>query len=419
MKKNVKRWVVIGLVLLGLVLVFAWVGNAVASHIVPKQVYFPFLARLENFQLQLTRNPEQKISRQLYFAERWLDSMLQVSGTENELIAAENLTATIAQASENIQALEPDQRDPYRAQVDMLHDKVHETLAQKPTLPRWSPLAYYALHKTFEELVALLHPDVLSGDQPPVAAAEAVVEDISSSTPKSRYASSIQDDIIPLVTFRAQNDPHPYDGQCFTCHFFEGDCARCHHKSLPAAHYDRECTLCHTYEDWHTTSIDHLGSGLYDCATCHQEQKPADHYAGECSTCHKVSGWQPANLAHIIADEYPCLMCHAEDRPEGHYDLPCRTCHTPMGWLPVVVDHSDPAFSDCTACHTDAAPANHYTMLCSLCHTPTVWSAVTFNHTGCRRGGLPFLPCECCTGGSLCGPVFGLSFQPRLAPGEF
>jgi len=213
-------------------------------------------------------------------------------------------------------------------------------------------------------------------------------------------------------------------GQCVDCHTTASwepyqfnhlaiaECASCHLKDRPVAHYDppdasikylaavrvqslREmptptnpyeteayadtCMRCHTdTTDWNEVTFDHFG--FNDCATCHQEKDaPTDHYAGQCSNCHNTVAWADAWFNH--AGFTNCATCHTAETPVAHYPgYACATCHTTTKWKPVTFNHN--GAEDCVDCHAADMPAVHYPGQCSDCHTTDDWATIVFNHAG-------------------------------------
>lgn len=382
--KRRRTYLVTGIILsLCLIIGIGCVGLAAMGKLQPEQIFYPVRFWSENIQLKLIRDNNKKIERQIKFANKRLDNLHHLAGTAYEPLAARRLVEIVEDAGATILTMDRNERRDINPQFIKFSLIVQSSLAELPVLPAKYPWTYIQLQTRLAELIAALSQESNANKIAPTPMPTYVSDAIAlipTPTPKPPTYVSIQDDIIPVVDFLPEFDPHTLGGRCNSCHNLETDCSLCHKKILPGYHYDLNCTTCHQYQDWHTIVLDHLVSEFYGCTDCHLEIRPEDHFEGECSTCHKTTWWKPANIAHTVIDRFPCLKCHEYQRPAGHYEFPCTTCHGMIGWLPVQVDHSDPGLSDCMACHSAKQPANHYNVQCSYCHTPTFWNVVRFDH---------------------------------------
>ena len=220
--------------------------------------------------------------------------------------------------------------------------------------------------------------------------------------------------------------------QCSDCH--KGNvttaaqtCIGCHQTQFDAApghkqnNYDKDCTKCHSQDNWLATSFDHSTTvfpltGAHTkvlcsqchvngyvntptvCSSCHlpvytTSQLPGHVAPGipkECATCHSTASWKPSLFNHtttgyelkgahknivqcsdchkgnLTSALQTCVGCHqpqydlALNHKAQGYPVDCTICHTQNNWLENIFNHATTSFP-LTGAHT--------TVVCAKCHT--------------------------------------------------
>jgi len=201
--------------------------------------------------------------------------------------------------------------------------------------------------------------------------------------------------------------------QCHTNNNFDdtsSDCVSCHQTDFDnsinpnhtAAGFDTDCKQCHTPSpDWVPVTWDHdffpltLGHDVQDCNACHTTANYTDQIA-DCVSCHQTDFNNTTDPNHVDAG-FPtdCITCHTTNPnwtpatfdhnffplTDGH-DLPdCKQCHN-------TANFSD-QIADCVSCHQtnydNTTSPNHtgagFDTDCVQCHTPSGWTPSTFDHS--------------------------------------
>ncbi len=179
---------------------------------------------------------------------------------------------------------------------------------------------------------------------------------------------------IPFPTdFAARHTFFPLTGQharlaCTDCHQgnrFAGtprSCMVCHQADRPQAHFEGECSLCHSSEGWLPAQFDHAAAGATDCLSCHRKDRPRNHFQGQCSLCHSTSAWKPAHFTHRFPLNHGgangvCSTCH----PSGTASYTCSACHRPAHMR---AEHAEEGIYNiagrCAVCHPTGREGGGY-----------------------------------------------------------
>ena len=239
-------------------------------------------------------------------------------------------------------------------------------------------------------------------------------------------------------------------------------CGSCHFKDFQAttnpnhvtAKFSTACDTCHSSDNWLNAKFDHSSTGFLltgghavpprqctdchtnnnytlttsACLTCHlkdfQATKNPNHVAANfpsnCLQCHTTAAWQPAKFDHStvnfvltgahtvpprqctdchVNNNYnltstTCVSCHLKDfqgatnpnHVSGGFAQTCETCHTTAAWQPATFDHAKSGFPltgahtvpprQCTDCHVNNN-FNITSTTCVSCHQNDFNTAVT------------------------------------------
>ena len=384
-------------------------------------------------------------SRALYaliLAERRVEDLVALTGTQQEGLALGYLQEALDQATAVMSAASQDEAIRLAVRFLKLVKRVEASLAELQVAPGQSPQLLATIRakvRTLAEMLGDDSPDVLKMASnriaPPPASRLAMPAVLNAADPAE---SGVPPGIDPMaVAFPpgsagAQHAFFPLEGkhaelacaachtngqyagtpsQCSACHaedkpvaHFEGECAACHSAlswedvhfdhalaqardclgchttNRPANHYSGQCSACHSTQAWRPASFNHQAAGATDCQACHTRNRPANHFAGQCSSCHNTSAWMPASFNHQAVGAVDCLACHTQDRPANHFSGQCSACHNTHGWRPASFDHQLAGAVDCQSCHAAGRPANHYAGQCSSCHSTNAWQPASFDH---------------------------------------
>lgn len=141
-----------------------------------------------------------------------------------------------------------------------------------------------------------------------------------------------------------------------------GNCLDCHDDAHNGA-FGRNCTQCHTTQDWHTILKTGQDVGFHDKTAFPLR---GQHTSVECNKCHGPFPGQKAQFKGLKHGR--CADCHVDAHvgqlaADASGFVSCETCHTVAGFVPVLFDtvaHDKTAFPlqgahravACTACHT-------------------------------------------------------------------
>ncbi|MFL6307270.1 MAG: multiheme c-type cytochrome [Candidatus Sulfotelmatobacter sp.] len=239
-------------------------------------------------------------------------------------------------------------------------------------------------------------------------------------------------------------------------------CGSCHFKDFQAttnpnhvtAKFSTDCNTCHSSDNWLNAKFDHSSTGFLltgghavpprqctdchtnnnytlttsACLTCHlkdfQATKNPNHVAANfpsnCLQCHTTAAWQPAKFDHSpvnfvltgahtvpprqctdchVNNNYnltstTCVSCHLKDfqgatnpnHVSGGFAQTCETCHTTAAWQPASFDHAKSGFPltgahtvpprQCTDCHVNNN-FNITSTTCVSCHQNDFNNAVS------------------------------------------
>src|SRR5947209_418811 len=198
-------------------------------------------------------------------------------------------------------------------------------------------------------------------------------------------------------------------------------CASCHCKDFQAttnpnhvtAKYSTDCNTCHSSDNWLNAKFDHASTGFL--LTGGHAVPPR-----QCTDCHTNNNYNLTTSA--------CLTCHLKDfqatknpnHVAANFPSNCLQCHTTASWQPAKFDHSTVNFvltgahtvppRQCTDCHVNnnynltsttcvschlkdfqgATNPNHvsggFAQTCETCHTTAAWQPATFDHA---KSGFP------------------------------
>jgi hypothetical protein len=190
---------------------------------------------------------------------------------------------------------------------------------------------------------------------------------------------------------------------------------------LEGKHAGLTCQQCHNAahispSEWSAIKIKDLNRtflGLSrDCLPCH-----ADRHQGQlgrdCTRCHTFNDWKTTSQFDHAKTRYPLMGEHRR--------VLCQKCHKPEADHPEVVKYTGLAFRACSDCHADP----HHSVFkaaCESCHTTAGWKQISaatvsthFDHSTTRYpllGKHAAVRCELChLGGDLNRPI---AFQKCL-----
>ena len=189
-------------------------------------------------------------------------------------------------------------------------------------------------------------------------------------------------------------------------------CLACHRKDdTHKGTFGKNCSTCHTEQDWKTLLFDHdrdtrfLLKGkhqdtacvachkgpLYStkvgtaCLACHKKDDVHKKALGpKCANCHDEKNWKTTSFNHDRQSRFPLKGKH---RP-----LKCVACHANQQFKPTA--------TNCDACHTkDDVHKGQEGQACEKCHNEQTWKETTFDH-GLTRfpllGKHQIVSCESC-----------------------
>ena len=171
--------------------------------------------------------------------------------------------------------------------------------------------------------------------------------------------------------------------------------------ALAGKHTTVPCGKCHRDIDARDRTKPLLFTTMShdDCTPCHTSRHKKDLAARECSSCHTPEDWRipkaGATFNHTLA---------AFRLVGRHADVPCAKCHSPGG----PVSSRGPLrlpFGRCTACHADYHKGEFiqkYNGECDKCHTPEGFAPTTLSFVAHDASRFPLTgahlatPCEKC-----------------------
>lgn len=136
-----------------------------------------------------------------------------------------------------------------------------------------------------------------------------------------------------------------------------------------------------------------------DCAPCHTSPHKKDLATRECSSCHTPEDWRTPKAGATFNHNLAAFKLAGR-----HANVPCAKCHKAGGSgsskRPLRVP-----FGKCTACHTDyhkGELTQKYNAECDKCHTPAGFVPTTFSYAAHSASRFPLTgahlatPCEKC-----------------------
>ena len=161
---------------------------------------------------------------------------------------------------------------------------------------------------------------------------------------------------------------------CGECH---GDI---HRGQFAAATEKRDCTPCHSTDQWKGVAVDHAKTRF---------QLTGKHAAVACVRCHFSEDDSGARVAAATANSFvrfrplahaACVDCHT-DVHKGQYGADCTRCHSTVGWASIAMgafDHDKTRYPlrglhrsvDCAKCHTTGDFKRRIAFIqCMDCHS--------------------------------------------------
>ncbi len=382
------------LILLFIILLLAGSGYALAKAAVfqPGSLLFPAQRFVEHRWMVLITDPADQAHYLIDVAGRRLEDLREIAGSTNELAGLSALEIAIWEAITAVGAAPEFALPDLRTRLAELVTNAESVLDILQVVPLEDPVGLARLKDSLGALAGMVGsnlPETSFTDQsnPP-------------PTPEPQEDKGVTEDSENLLTPQAVQFPEGSAGaehaffaltgkhmglSCELCHengVYAGLpnlCIDCHLDKLPQQHYEFDCAICHTPEDWKQIVFDHAMLDVSDCQSCHWIVRPENHYAGVCSACHTTIAWRPAHFNHQAAQAVDCQGCHEQARPARHFSGQCSACHKTSGWLPASFNHSVAKATDCQGCHN--RPANHFSGQCSACHKSTGWLPASFNHS--------------------------------------
>ena len=231
--------------------------------------------------------------------------------------------------------------------------------------------------------------------------------------------------------FQATTNPNhvtaKFSTACDTCHSSDNWLnAKFDHSStgflLTGGHAvpPRQCTDCHTNNNYNLTTSACLTCHLKDFQATKNPNHVAANFSSNCLQCHTTAAWQPAKFDHStvnfvltgahtvpprqctdchVNNNYnltstTCVSCHLKDfqgatnpsHVSGGFAQTCETCHTTAAWQPATFDHAKSGFPltgahtvpprQCTDCHVNNN-FNITSTTCVSCHQNDFNTAVS------------------------------------------
>ncbi len=389
-----KRLMVLTLVItLLLILLLAGSGYVLAKGTVfgPGSPLFPVQRFVEHRWLTLVSDPVDQAHYLIDVAARRSEDLQALAGTTDESSALDALDTAIRQAVMAVGSAPESALPILRDRLAKLVSDAKTVLDNLQVVPIEDPGRLAAVRNSLEALVGMV------GSSSSETAL--TIQITPTPMPESQGNEKTTDDSGILLTPQAVQFPEGSAGaehaffeltgehsglSCVLCHkdgIYSGLpdlCIDCHITERPQQHYEFECAICHTPEDWKQVIFDHAAMDVSDCQSCHLIVRPENHYAGVCSACHTTYAWRPANFNHQVAQAVDCQGCHVQERPARHFPGQCSACHKTTGWQPASFNHSVAKATDCQDCHN--RQANHFSGQCSACHKTTGWLPASFNH---------------------------------------
>ncbi len=391
-----RRFLLISLIILAVLAILfigAGTGLAEVGPFHPGQTLFPLQRFAEQQRARLIGSPTQQAHFYLDLLARRSDELSAATGGATETAALVALNEALDQAVVAIGNAPEAGLEQIKIRLAGFVVKIESALAGLSRAPTEEPVLYAEMQAEISSLRnmvgALLTAQASSTESESQEAANPT-PDPAVSTPVEGTPLAVA---FPEGSSGAQHAFFPLSGKhatltCTSCHIngvYAGtpnQCAICHEKWIPAAHYPGDCATCHIPTSFKDIQFDHLLAEATNCIGCHAQVKPLNHFSGLCSACHNTQAWKPANFNHQAANATNCQSCHASNRPANHYTGQCSSCHNTRAWRPANFNHQAANATNCQSCHTNDRPVNHYAGQCSNCHSTNSWKGARFDHGG-------------------------------------
>ncbi|HJW84323.1 MAG TPA: DUF5667 domain-containing protein, partial [Anaerolineae bacterium] len=356
-----RNFIIIGAVSLSLcVMGLSLVAAAQAS--LPGDRIYAVKLGLERLRLNLAPDDVTRARLDLAFLATRLDELQQVRETDSALIALDEVSAALAEATRAVVALPDAAQGDMRAELARLALRVVDVLTDWKTAGGRDP--------RIDRVIVMARALAEAAANPNVSAAELLLAlDLAPATRASSPVAIAARTVSLPPELMASHRP-PFSGRhaeisCSACHVggktagMSAACTACH-ADPHEGRFEKlgfDCTTCHTDVDFKPSTFDH--ANFPDCQTCHLVDTPVNHFPGQCSNCHATQVWKPANFNHSGFTD--CVSCHTQQAPPKHFPGQCSNCHNTSAWKPANFDHA--GFTSCASCHTP--PGNHFPGQCS------------------------------------------------------
>jgi len=251
----------------------------------PDHALFPFQLAGEQTLYNLPGSRLTRANRALDFADRRLENLSTLTGTDAELVAAVFFTSSLNQAVQAASKVRPAESTELLTRLGYFSTVVDAVVKRLQIIPELYPDTDRALEDKLGTLNLLLQ--------------ELTTRQVDLNR------AAVLDVPFPPELLSAVNLSNFLMGNPIT----EDEHAQF---SLIGRHAILECTSCHTTA---------LRTGTpTQCEDCHATTLPPDHYTGECRACHSTVFWQAVHFEHSLVDSADCGSCHPTAKPENHFE---------------------------------------------------------------------------------------------------